>query len=657
MNVSEEYIGESSPPISQRTMDGNRDPGTLGTIDQYELKRRIGGGGFGVVYLAEDSFSHAKVALKTIHPAFKTDEREMRRLKENFVIIQKLQHPNIAAAKVIHLAKDVAYFSEDTEKDVRVLPGDPVMVMSYAEGANLEDWSRQFPHGRVPIDKAVAICRQVAEALDYAHELKVVHRDVKPANVVVSERGSRLDVQVLDFGLAAEIRSSLNHSRSGGDTSGTRPYMAPEQWVGGGQDGRSDQYSLAVMLYELVSGAVPFEGVFRTRDLPLMMEVVAKRPPLSIRDLSSSQNRALRKALAKSAADRFPTCSAFLAAFSGIPVGGASGAASGTLGSAFARSASMILPFLRACASGLWDVLRRTVSAAARNWPRFGAFLDRFHLLPDSYFEGTPPSGGNTTTAAGESHPRSTHRVVPTSSRAPVVTPVVLGDGLTFEMVDLASGVFLMGSPHSESGRAQGESIHEVSLSPFHLAASPVTRGKWRAVMGSEPPSQPEAFDDADETPVTNVSWDDCVSFVAALNRDHPAKGYEWRLPTEAQWEYACRAGSTGPYAGTGRLEDMAWYSGNSGGRIHPVRQKSPNAWGFYDMHGNVSEWCDDGWLPSLGYDERKDPRAPLSNAFRVVRGGSWSDPASSCRSASRIRMPKTVRNECIGFRVALVQR
>jgi serine/threonine protein kinase len=318
MNVSEEYIGESSPPISQRTMDGNRDPGTLGTIDQYELKRRIGGGGFGVVYLAEGSFSHAKVALKTIHPAFKTDEREMRRLKENFVIIQKLQHPNIAAAKVIHLAKDVAYFSEDTEKDVRVLPGDPVMVMSYAEGANLEDWSRQFPHGRVPIDKAVAICRQVAEALDYAHELKVVHRDVKPANVVVSERGSRLDVQVLDFGLAAEIRSSMSRvSTETGDTSGTRPYMAPEQWLGKKQDGRTDQYALACVLYEMLTGAPPFAGVFETGDPAIMLATVKNETPEKIEGVSAAINQAFAKALAKDPDARFPSCSEFVSTFAG----------------------------------------------------------------------------------------------------------------------------------------------------------------------------------------------------------------------------------------------------------------------------------------------------------------------------------------------------
>lgn len=660
MSDGQDLFDNSGPASEPVTIPGPNAPGTLGTIDQYVLKRKIGGGGFGVVYLAEDSFSHVKYALKTIHPALKQNPEEMRRLKENFAIVQKLHHPHIADAMVIHLAHDVQYFTEEARKDLRLASGDPVMVMSYAPGSTLSAWRSTFPGKRVPVDKAAEICRQVADALDYAHAQRVIHRDVKPANVVVSEDRGRIDAQVLDFGLAAEIRSSINPRGAGEvrDTSGTRPYMAPEQWTGDDQNGRTDQYALAVMLYELVSGAVPFEGVFRTGDVELMLDAVKRRPPLSVRSLSSSQNRALRKALAKAPGDRFPSCAAFVAAFSGRATP-SSGSGSGSLRDSFLRSLSYVVPFLRSCCGAAADAARRAACAGADRSPRFRAVLDRLHLLPESFFapedDAEPPasapafSGG---LSAGTG-PRTERQV-----RKPVVTPVDLGDGLSFDMADLPPGSFLMGSPHSEPGRRPGESLHEVSMSPFQLAAAPVTRGKWRAVTGTEPPPDPNCRDgESDDCPATGLSWDDCESFFARLNRDHPVHGYEWRLPTEAQWEYACRAGSSAPYGGTGRIEDMGWYAGNSGGAPHPVRGKRPNDWGLYDMNGGVWEWCVDEWTPSLGNKPSSDPVVAGVGRDRVVRGGSWAHSAALARSASRMKLPRTARFDNVGFRVALVPR
>ena len=666
-------LDSGAASASRRTMPGNASPDALGTIDQYVLKKKIGGGGFGVVYLAEDSFTHVKYALKTIHPAMKRDTGEMARLKENFAIVQKLHHPHVADAMVIHLARDVQFFSPDVEKDMRLGPGDPVMVMSYAPGATLSAWRKQFPRGRVPLEKAVEICSQVADALDYAHRQRVVHRDVKPGNIVVAERGGALDAQVLDFGLAAEIRSSMNRgsgSTGVGDTSGTRPYMAPEQWTGDEQDGRTDQYALAVVLYELVSGAVPFEGVFRTGDVPLMLEAVEKRPPLSVRDLSPAQNRALRKALAKSRADRYPSCAAFVAAFAGRPVaGGSSSGAPTSLRGSFARSVAMMGPFFRAFGQWLSDGATRALCAVAARWPRAGALLDRCRLLPDSFFDGgdAQPGPGDISgkaisrpasadaasrPASSPSASRSTRRLA--SLPPPVVTPVDLGGGLSFDMADLHPGVFTMGSPHSEVGRRPGESLHEVTLSPFQLAAAPVTRAKWHAVME---PATPRAESGDGDYPMTEVSWDDIQTFLAVLNRDHSIRGYEWKLPTEAQWEYACRAGTSGPYGGTGLVEEMAWYAGNSDGAPHPVRAKKPNAWGLYDMNGGVWEWCRDAWTPSLGNAPATDPCHDGVSADRVARGGSWAHSAALARSASRMKLPRTARFDNVGFRVALVPR
>ena len=656
----------------------------LGRVDQYTVLRKLGGGAFGTVYLAEDNFTHVKYALKTIASELKANPEELDNLKAKFALVHDLAHPNIAGAYELHQVLDVEYANDDVKKDLRLSPGDPIMVMRYASGETLSKWRKGFPGGRVPADRALEVCRQIAGALDYAHGQKVVHRDIKPSNVAVLEHEGALDVRVLDFGLAAQIRTSMSRtSRQRYDTSGTRPYMAPEQWKGADQDGRTDQYALAVVLYELLSGDVPFGYVFASGDVERMESKVLREPALSISGLSDVQNRALLKALSKEPADRFDTCRHFIDAFEGrlgfsdapvrpaassAPVSGRPAAvqpAPAADAALPADAAAVVRAWMGLRAGAIWlyrkvrSALRFVLAALADRFPWFAGFLERLGWNRDEAdAAGSVASDGPAPASAADEDWVSVIASMPT----PKTTTVDLGGGLSFTMVDLSAGAFMMGSRNgrnAEPGRQPGESRHSVRLTrPFQLAASPVTRGKWRAIMGTDPSKGAGA---GDELPVDSVSWEDCQSFFAKLNNDHPVPGYKWRLPTEAQWEYACRAGTPGPYAGTGRLDDMGWYAGNSadtanpGGSAHPVRAKRPNAWGFYDMHGNVWEWCADGWLPSLGHEPRVDPCAAPSGMERVVRGGSWNSSAAFCRCASRRGMARSARFDNVGFRVALV--
>lgn len=308
------YSSFASPPTQS---GAGRSGGGLGRIDQYELLSRLGGGGFGVVYLARDTVSGAQVALKTLHPLLRGSAEEMERVRSNFATVSRLHHANIASALVLHVVRDVVC-DDAARRDLHVAPGDTVVLMTYAPGATLSRWRRQFPGGKVPFGQALEICSQVADALDYAHANQVVHRDVKPSNVAVDEREGQILATVLDFGLAAEIRASMSRvSSETGNTSGTRPYMAPEQWAGRRQDGRTDQYALACLFYELVSGAVPFANVFDTGD-PLVMErAVLGRKPDPVAGIPRHANAALLKALAKDPGRRFPTCRAFIRALAG----------------------------------------------------------------------------------------------------------------------------------------------------------------------------------------------------------------------------------------------------------------------------------------------------------------------------------------------------
>jgi sulfatase modifying factor 1 len=235
--------------------------------------------------------------------------------------------------------------------------------------------------------------------------------------------------------------------------------------------------------------------------------------------------------------------------------------------------------------------------------------------------------------------------------------------GVTFRFRYCPAGTFQMGSPSSEVAHWVGETPHEVLLTKgFWLGATPVTQRLWEAVTG-ENPSQ---FIGPDR-PVERVSWDDCVAFLGKVNARCP--GLDLRLPTEAEWEYACRAGTTGPtYLGANdaaTLDRLGWYGPNSGGtwdpeslsgyeggHTHPVGQKAPNAWGLYDTLGSVSEWCAD-WYANYPSGRQVNPKGPRRGAFRVVRGGDWVLGASTLRAAYRGFSLQGHGGELFGFRMA----
>jgi formylglycine-generating enzyme required for sulfatase activity len=214
--------------------------------------------------------------------------------------------------------------------------------------------------------------------------------------------------------------------------------------------------------------------------------------------------------------------------------------------------------------------------------------------------------------------------------------------GMTF--VNVPAGTFMMGSPDSEGRRYVDEGPqHQVTISKsFELQTTEVTQAQWQAVMGSNPSN----FKGPD-LPIEQVSWDDAQAFITKLNGLGDV--YRYRLPTEAEWEYAARAGTTGPYAGD--LDAMAWYEANSGQKTHPVATKAANAWGLYDMHGNVWEWVQD-WDGEYSALAVTDPVGPSSGSDRVFRGGAWDFMETDCRSAIRVGVPPGGSFYNVGFRL-----
>ena len=224
--------------------------------------------------------------------------------------------------------------------------------------------------------------------------------------------------------------------------------------------------------------------------------------------------------------------------------------------------------------------------------------------------------------------------------------------GTQIKMKLIPAGTFVMGSPDDELGREGDEGPqHQVTITqPFYIGVYEVTQAQWAAVMGTYPSN----FGYIPANPVERVSWEDCQSFIAILNTKGIGK---FRLPTEAEWEYACRAGSTtrlpwGDDPEYSQLGQYAWYRDNSGEKTHPVGQKKSNSWGLYDMNGNVNEWCSDWYAASYEIDKVTDPNGPAIGSNRVHRGGSWNFNPEYYRSASRNCITPMFKSSHIGFRL-----
>ena len=226
--------------------------------------------------------------------------------------------------------------------------------------------------------------------------------------------------------------------------------------------------------------------------------------------------------------------------------------------------------------------------------------------------------------------------------------------GMEFRLIP--SGEFMMGSPKDEPDRGDDESQHRVEISEaFYLGKYEVTQGQWKEVMGTSPwKDEVLKVNEGDDYPATNVSWDDAVEFCKKLSR---REGVEYRLPSEAEWEYACRAGSETDYSFGVDAADLgkhAWFNDGIGERYaHEGGQKLGNNFGLYDMHGNVCEWCGD-WYRDDYYESSppRDPMGPDEGSDRVNRGGTWLNGAQNCRSAFRYGNSPDYRYFNLGFRV-----
>ncbi len=548
------------------------------------------------------------------------------------------------------------------------------LVMEYIEGVNLDQWVKQ--HGRLQETEAINYIRQIGSALQVVHGRKMLHRDVKPANIML--RRSDQQAVLIDFGIARQL-SEETQMNTGVRSEG---YAPPEQYEEANRPmPYIDVYALAATLYFLVTAEDPTPSQYRRlTELP--------DPKQLNHGLSDRTNEEIMKGLALNPKYRAQTVEKWLGL---LPDPAAEGARKVEA----ARVAEDRKRREEADRQKRED--ERRIREAQQKWEREEAKRQKIHQVQPQSISlrsrrqilqwvgglsglGLAIRGGYwIVSRSGSSEKTFDFEVVTVNeigeiiSRTPAQTEGFiedLGNGITLEMVKIPAGSFVMGSPETEENRDDNEGPQRMVTfdHPFWIGQYPITQAQWRTVaslpkiyLDLDP--DPSGFK-GDNLPVESITWYEAVEFCDRLSK---YTGKEYRLPSEAEWEYSCRASTTTPFHfGETITADLANYNGNYTYRSGPkgvYQEKTTpvgsfrvaNNFGLYDMHGNVLEWCADLYRENY-------KNAPIDgttwedisdNNFRVARGGSWFGRVWYCRSADRHGFNPVVTNYTFGFRVA----
>jgi serine/threonine protein kinase/formylglycine-generating enzyme required for sulfatase activity len=652
---------------------------------RYEIVRVLGRGGMGAVYLARDSQLDRLVALKVPHREVAQNPEVRERFLREARAAAKFHHPNFCPIF-----------------DIGEVDGIPYLTMAYIEGGTL---ASKIKRGQ-PWEprKAAKVIRQLAVALAEAHRQGIVHRDLKPANVMIDARGGLV---LMDFGLARQFESDDATLTAAGAILGTPSYMPPEQAEGNIKaiGPRSDLYSLGVILYELLAGLRPFEGPV-TKVLGMIVFVEPTPPSAHRSGLDPRLEAICLKAMEKKPDNRHASMDEFAAALTrflaeeAVPspvvphkkdeqVGVIEPAAPPPKKAERARDASRpppVKPRIELIAPPPKQAER--VPDAPKPAPvkaRIEPVAPPLNKVTKDIFDDIDFSleieDIDDLSLEDEPEPAVVKaRVEPVApSRKKAVPDFITTKTADIPLKLIPAGTFLMGSPKGV-GQNDERPQHKVTIrQPFYLAICPVTQRQYAKLMGKNPSHFAATGDGKDKVarmdtsrfPVESVSWFESVQFCNALSQAEGLKPYYkvqgeqveiaggdgFRLPTEAEWEYACRAGTLLPYGfrgGEQELSGYGWYNKNSDGRTHAVGEARANWNGLHDMHGNVWEWVWDSY--EADYYLRSptaDPLGPSQTAGRVYRGGCWRSSPRDCRSAFRFRGNPGSRYYDLGFRVA----
>jgi formylglycine-generating enzyme required for sulfatase activity len=616
-------------------------------VEGYRLGRQLGVGGMGLVFEAVHERLKRTVALKLLKPEAAGRKEFTERFLRESKAMAAVSHPNV-----------VGIF------DAGEHDGYLYMALEYVPGGDLS----KLVQRRGPLEwrQAVEIIIGCARGLSAIHAAGLVHRDIKPQNIFLDRE---LHPKIGDLGLARATDGADRMTMTGAAW-GTPAYMSPEQVRGVADvDPRTDVYALGATLFAILTGTEPFSGATAY----IVTHKVLTEPPPDPRAHNHLVPAAISaitiKAMAKDRAERYRDCDELAhdlerardgkpllhAAVAAVPATQAEVAKAPAL--PLAPTPSTTLPSLSPGQLKLIAVLVVFGILYAIYRSMVGQTSIDPALRPGAAAKGEAPAWA--ADAGSDLAGRWAElRVGKVSARLRWCPP----------------GTFAMGSPDGEDRRDPGETRHQVTLAHgFWIAETECTRALWTEVMGGDDDGDPQL-------PQTGIDLEDCQAFLAALAKRAPTA--KPRLPTEAEWEYACRAASPTAFSGGPGIEGRGWcatgqllaawreHAGEPGADVavaqaisggtekpgaHPVARLPSNAWGLFDMHGNVAEWCSDSWdgVSPLPHESENDPLRD-DGGLGIVRGGSWWVPAERCRSAARAAVKPATREAWLGMRFVI---
>ena len=561
--------------------------------DRYKLEKLIGVGGFADVWKAEDQTTHSIVALKIYT---NLDEDGIKDLSDEYTRMQNLNHTNIVKGDHFDSWGNIPY-----------------LVMKFCSGGALNKKINTLDDTDL-----MHIFKDMAEGLKYLHQNKIVHQDIKPANILIDEQNGTVNYVLSDFGISSKTKTTLSHSvkMKKGETGMTEDYAPPEKFSHKKEDRKPDRkgdiFSLGVTMYELATKGLPFDELSTGR------EMWNGNATVDFSEIKDEKLRRIIKLCMQLDKEKRPSAEELCKMI---------------------ESAEMP-DEVKESGSGRGKTVRKTDYGPTNSvkWPLILLFVAALAGLT-YYFMKLNKSGGGETT---EQEKKAKDLDVETFTI----------NGISFDMVKIPGGDFMMGctsdrDPNADENEKPAQNRH---INDFYMGKHEVTQQLWFVIMNNNPSKVVN-----DNFPVSNVSWDDCQLFIQRLNA---ITGRNFRLPSETEWEYAAKGRLTSDgnlssapyiYAGTSNeLSNYAWYSANSDGNPHVVGSKKPNDFGLYDMSGNVIEWCQDIYTNyGTGYPE-------IDKDQRVLRGGYYGGDAASVRCTSRGSCNYKTRMAPFGFRLCL---
>jgi serine/threonine-protein kinase len=570
-------------------------------VGRYKILAELGRGGMGIVYRATDTELGRTVAVKTLRLSEYATPQEVAGLRERLVREARaaghLNHPNIVAVHDIGQEGDTAY-----------------IVMEFVDGRNLDDMlAESAPLG---VDLALRILADAARALDHAHARGIVHRDVKPANIMVQADGG---VKIADFGIA---KLAWTKTMTGtGMIAGSPHYMAPEQLKGEPVSAKTDQFALAGVAYTLLTGRKPFDA----DTVASLFAKILNANPVPVETFTPGMDpgvgRVLQKAMAKKPADRFASCAEFVEALKSARYGAAAGAPKEKTRRSRLAIAIAALVLALVAAGGFLLYQRRQAPQAGREARKTLASAEAAKARPESAEtaklgpekERKAPAAE---AAAGKGQEKKSVAVTPSAKPVKAEVKTNPADGLAY--VKIPPGTYQMGcSPGDDECDDNEKPAHPAAVSEaFWMGQTEVTVAAYQRFIQATghqmPPGPRMNYEFKAQDPMFKMKRDDAEAY---------CKWAGGRLPSEVEWEWAARAGAKGPFHGN--PDDIAWHEDSGSALPHPVARKAPNAFGLYDMLGNAREWCRDELLPYTATGEPGRSRGSIYGPDSVARGGS----------------------------------